>query len=306
MGIFDKNIHMNGSGTTYQAFLDLADAAEEKGGTIGDRTVRLVKAGDGLATTTSLGTKGARADQIADARNAFLQAIAREYGYAARDIAAKMLGDEKDPVPLTARSIRAVNEALGDKDALAADSALIRQFKGDFEIEVVASFQLLESRMGTTPAELDRGKIQAEVIKLIKEGTYPNTKDGMREAVRNVAAQRVAVAMRMESLFRARGVPEYMVPRLAAMVLDKAMAIVDDYKVRSGDDVIGKLHTLATNFAMESKDFIDRCNIASGRTPSMARMPRRPLKTSSPSSTSCKTKKCQWRSSRPNATMRSN
>ena len=262
MGIFDKNIHMNGAGTTYQAFLDLADAAEEKGGTIGDRTVRLVKAGDGLATTTSSGTKGVRAEQIADARNAFLQAIAREYGYAARDIAAKMLGDEKDPVPLTARSIRAVNEALGDKDALAADSALIRQFKGDFEIEVVASFQLLESRMGTTPAELDRGKIQAEVIKLIKEGTYPNTKDGMREAVRNVAAQRVAVAMRMESLFRARGVPEYMVPRLAAMVLDKAMAIVDDYKVRSGDDVIGKLHTLATNFAMESKDFIDRCNIA--------------------------------------------
>ena len=68
MGIFDKNIHMNGSRTTYQAFLDLADAAEEKGGTIGDRTVRLVKAGDGLATTTSLGTKGARADQIAGAR----------------------------------------------------------------------------------------------------------------------------------------------------------------------------------------------------------------------------------------------
>ena len=34
MGIFDKNIHMNGAGTTYQAFLDLADAAEKKGGTI--------------------------------------------------------------------------------------------------------------------------------------------------------------------------------------------------------------------------------------------------------------------------------
>ncbi len=80
MGIFDKNIHMNGSGTTYQAFLDLADAAEREGGTIGNRTVRLVKAGDGLATTTSLGTKGDRADQIAGARNAFLCAIAREYG----------------------------------------------------------------------------------------------------------------------------------------------------------------------------------------------------------------------------------
>ena len=53
--------------------------------------------GDGLATTTSLGTKGDRADQIAGARSAFLQAIAREYGYAARDIAAKTLGDGKDP-----------------------------------------------------------------------------------------------------------------------------------------------------------------------------------------------------------------
>ena len=93
MGIFDNNIHMNGSGTTYQAFLDLANAAENKDGMLGDRTVRLVKAGDGLATTTSLGTKGARADQIAGARDAFLLAIAREYGYAARDIAAKTLGD---------------------------------------------------------------------------------------------------------------------------------------------------------------------------------------------------------------------
>ena len=68
MDIFDNNIHMNGAGTTYQAFLDLADAAEKKDGMLGDRTVRLVKAGDGLATTTSLGTKGARADQIAGYR----------------------------------------------------------------------------------------------------------------------------------------------------------------------------------------------------------------------------------------------
>ena len=42
MGYFDNNIHMNGAGTTYQAFLDLADAAEAKGGMIGERTVRLV------------------------------------------------------------------------------------------------------------------------------------------------------------------------------------------------------------------------------------------------------------------------
>ena len=36
MDIFDNNIHVNGAGTAYQAFLDLADAAEKKDGMIGD------------------------------------------------------------------------------------------------------------------------------------------------------------------------------------------------------------------------------------------------------------------------------
>ena len=262
MGIFDKNIHMNGAGTTYQAFLDLADAAEREGGTIGNRTVRLVKAGDGLATTTSLGTKGARADQIADARNAFLQAIAREYGYAARDIAAKTLGDGKDPVPLTARSIRAVNKALGDKGALAAESALIRQFKLDFDVEIVTAQQWLGFRMGVPGIKLDHAKVQAEVLKLVKEGKYPNTQSGMKEAIRDVAAPRVAAAARMESLFRARGVPEHWAPKLAARAVDKAVAILDDTSVSHGDAVNDKLNTLATEFAAENNDFFDRFSIA--------------------------------------------
>ena len=253
---------MNGSGTTYQAFLDLANAAEKKDGMLGDRTVRLVKAGDGLATTTSLGTKGARADQIAGARDAFLLAIAREYGYAARDIAAKALGDGKAPVPLTARTIRAVNQALGDKGALAEESALIREFKGDFDIEVAASRQMLALRMGTSDVELDRGKIQAEVLKLVKEGKYPNTKDGMRQAIRDVAAPRVAVAAQMESLFRARGVPPHLAPGLAAKALDKAMAIFDDTSISYGDAVNDKLNTLATELAEGSKDFFARSAIA--------------------------------------------
>ena len=74
MGIFDNNVHMNGAGTTYQSFLDLAEEAEQKGGKIGDRTVRLVKAGDGLATTTFHGTTGARADQIGGARKKLFDA----------------------------------------------------------------------------------------------------------------------------------------------------------------------------------------------------------------------------------------
>ena len=93
MGIFDKNIHMNGAGTSYQAFLDLADAAAKNDGTIGNRTVRLVKDGDGLATTTFNGIKGDRVSQIANAREAFLTSIAREFGYAARSIAEKALGE---------------------------------------------------------------------------------------------------------------------------------------------------------------------------------------------------------------------
>ena len=262
MGIFDKNIHMNGSGTTYQAFLDLADAAEREGGTIGNRTVRLVKAGDGLATTTSLGTKGDRADQIAGARNAFLYAIAREYGYAARDIAAKTLGDGKAPVPLTARTIRAVNQALGDKGALAAESALIRQFKLDFDVEIVTAQQWLGFRMGVPGIKLDHAKVQAEVLKLVKEGKYPNTQSGMKEAIRDVAAPRVAAAARMESLFRARGVPEHWAPKLAAKAVDKAVAILDDTSVSHGDAVNDKLNTLATEFAAENNDFFDRFSIA--------------------------------------------
>ena len=261
MGMLDNNIHMNGAGTTYQAFLDLADAAEEKGGTIGDRTVRLVKAGDGLATTTSLGTKGARADQIAGARSAFLYAITREYGYAARDIAAKALGDEKAPVPLTARTIRAVNQALGDKGALAAESALVRQFKLDFDVAIVTAQQWLEFRMGVTGIKLDHAKVQAEVLKLVKEGKYPNTKDGMKEALNDVAAPRVAAAVRMESLFRARGVPEHMAPRLAAKAVDKAVAILNDTSVSCGDAVNDRLNTLATEFTEESKDFFERCSL---------------------------------------------
>ena len=262
MSIFDKNIHMNGAGTSYQAFLDLADAAEEKGGTIGDRTVRLVKAGDGLATTTSLGTKGARADQIAGARNAFLQAIAREYGYAARNIALKTLGTGKDSVPLTARSIRAVNQALGDKDALAADSAFIREFKGDFDIMVSFVRMQVSSRIDASAADFDFGKVQAEAMKLIDEGTYPKTMDGLRAAVRDVAAPRVAVASRMASLFRDRGVPAQLAPRLAAKVLDKAMAIFEDNSVPSGDAVIGKLSDLVASFLAENKDVFARYSLA--------------------------------------------
>ena len=106
MGIFDKNIHMNGSGTSYQAFLDLADAA---------------------------------------AKN---------------------------------------DQAIGDKGALAAESALVRESKMEFDIAVGFVRTQREDRMGVTKSELDRGKIQAEALKLIREGKFPNNKDGLKAASR--------------------------------------------------------------------------------------------------------------------------
>lgn len=266
MGYFDNNIHMNGAGTTYQAFLDLADAAEAKGGMIGERTVRLVKAGDGLATTTSRGTKGARADQISGARDAFLLAIAREFGYAARNIAARTLGDGNNAVPLTARTIRAVNQALGNKDALAAESALVRQFKMDFDIEVASARQYLSLRMGVAVGELDRGKIQAVALKLIEDGTFPNTKDGLRSAVRDVAAPQVAAAARLEPMLRAKGVPAHLAPVFADKLAAKGGKILDSAALHHGDAVIAALDALSAKYVEEDPDAIAALTVDKAET----------------------------------------
>ena len=259
MGLFDKNIHMNGAGTDYKAFLDIAGSAEEKGGKIDNRAVRLVKAGDGLATTTSSGTKGARATQIRGARDAFLNSIAREFGYAARSIAEKTLGDS---LPLTARSIRAVDEALGDKGALAARSALIREHKGDFDIMAAFVLAQLSPRMGATKAELDRGRIQAEVLRLIGKGQFTNDKDGMCAAVRDVAGKRVAAAVRLESLLRELGAPAHLTSKIAGTAIDKAVAIIDDGTIPDGEAVSGKLRELAAKCLEEGQYIIDQDKMA--------------------------------------------
>ena len=109
MGIFDKNIHMNGAGTTYQAFLDLADAAEKKGGTIGDRTVRLVKSGDGkklaeqffqfVAKTNAMITDKAESESVkgADDYSAFVGTAADLLFAMHSEIADGARGLEADP-----------------------------------------------------------------------------------------------------------------------------------------------------------------------------------------------------------------
>lgn len=263
MGLFDNNIHLNGAGTSYQSFLQLADEAEQKGGKIGDRTVRLVRAGDGLATTTFSGTKGERATQIGSARKAFLDAIAKEFGYAARNIAEKTLGAaDGEPVPLTARTIRAVNRALGDTGALAADSALVREFKTDFDLEVAGAELSLGSRMGGNGCKLDRGRIQAEALRLIGEGKFTNDKDGLRNAVRSAVAPRAIAAMQMEALLRAQGIPPHLVQRLAEPVLDEAAAVLDDFTIPGGAAVAARLDALVEKCLINGKAIFARDALA--------------------------------------------
>jgi len=262
MGIFDSNIHMNGAGTTYQSFLDLADEAEQKGGKIGDRTVRLVKAGDGLATTTSHGTTGARADQIGGARKAFLDAIAKEFGYTARSIAEKTLSEGGQAVPLTARTIRAVNQALGDTGALAKDNKLVLKNKTDFDLAIAAANYDFGDRMGVEDFKIDCGRVQTEALKLIREGKITNDKDGLMKAVREVVAPRVAVAMRIEAKLRDMGVPEYLVRRVAAQVLDEAVEVLNDYSFSSGKAVVAKLNELALKSLTNGQDVFDRDAVA--------------------------------------------
>ena len=262
MGLFDNNIHMNGAGTTYQSFLDLADEAEQKGGKIGDRTVRLVKAGDGLATTTFHGTTGARADQIGGARKAFLDAIAKEFGYTARSIAEKTLSEGGQTVPLTARTIRAVHQALGDTNALAKDNELVLKNKTDFDLAIAAANYDFGDRMGVADFKIDCGRVQTEALKLIREGKFTNDKDGLMKAVREVAAPRVAVAMRIEAKLRTHGVPEYLVRRVAATVLDEAVEVLDDYSFRSGKAVAAKLDELAMKSLTNGQDVFDRDAVA--------------------------------------------
>ena len=245
MGLFDYNIHRNGMGTEYQSFLDIAAAAEKKGDGIANRTVRLVKKGDGLATTTSLGLKGARAEQIDGARKAFLDAIVRTYGFEACEKAKKVLGDGVKPVPLTARRINAVNEALGDKKALSGKAAFIRKHYVDFTTRSVFEKFKLGDSMKMTDAEkeeFDLGRIESETTKILVEkygedfvkvevedgnGLLPDADppekprradDGTLEKLRGAiseATARVAAAVRLATLLRAAGVSGKLARELA-------------------------------------------------------------------------------------------
>ncbi len=106
MSLFSNANERIAQGLDYSHFCNLAQDALDKfrsGGAIGDRTVRLTKNGQGIATTRFSGTQGARVDQIAGARSAYLDAVERAFGLNARMKAAEMLEADGPGKPLTSR-----------------------------------------------------------------------------------------------------------------------------------------------------------------------------------------------------------
>ena len=266
MGLFDRNIHMNGAGTKYEAFLRLAAAAENKGAKIGGRTVRLVKAGNGLATTTSHTTEGARADQIADARKAFLDTIEREFGIGARWRAEQVLGrGAQNAKPLTARTIRQVADALGDTNALARERAPIIQNLALVNGAIESTCETLCSRLGLAAEEIDRQKIEKAALGFIRKKEFENTADGLREAVEKATAY-VALSMCVKETLESRkdengnpAVPASVVDMLVREIVVNggAAELLNDMDARD-DNFQCDLDRLVSETIAKAKPYIEK------------------------------------------------
>ena len=65
--------------------------------------------------------------------------------------------------------------------------------------------------------------------------------------------------MRLESVLREKGVPEHLVRRFAEPIIDKGVAILEDYTVRGGEGVSDKLFDLAVkHLADKGTEFFER------------------------------------------------
>ena len=233
MGYFDRNIHMNGQGTSFDTFLRLAQSAEAKSGAIGNRTVRVVRDQNGLATTTSAGLKGERRQQISDARTAFLHAVESEYGMQGKAAAMKLLHDENGvKIPLTARLIRKVANSMKDFDGIKAENEIIRSNIGEIKrtIEQVGADL---SRKGLPVAErfdpADFGRIERDLIERLKSGKCQKTKNGVLNAVQELAKERYVDAYLENSASdRMKNVPESVRKTVQSRILSDMVQIVDD------------------------------------------------------------------------------
>ena len=250
MGILDKNLHMNGQGTTYQAFLKIAEAAEKKGDTIANRAVRLVKDGIGLATTSSTKVTGARAAQIANARESFLHAIEMEFGSTAKLKAEKFLaGTEGKGVPLTARTIRAVSNSLAGIQKTKT-AGVVKTSPTQFKLQVQKAFDEVLASLGKDVGTIDFAKVEEKALKLIKGGKFKDDLDGHLQAAKEATLQ-IALLGQLGALLRVKGVPQKSVDALSKDLLPRAVDIYNDKSPRTEAGVFDRLEEFVDKYIKE-------------------------------------------------------
>ena len=189
--MFDNNIHRNDGGRTYQSFLDIANAAEKKGGDVKGRAIRVVKHGDGLATTTSGIVFGSHVSQVNEACVAFLRAVEAEYGMAAKAAAyKKMLSQNgRSMIPLTARVIKSVSQSMARFESTKDSTAVVRQNISDIKAtikQVRDEYKANNPKLANITTEEYAG-IERDLLKAIEEETCDGTKEGILNTVRDLA-----------------------------------------------------------------------------------------------------------------------
>lgn len=202
MGIFGIGTHGNvriAQGLDYENFTSLAVSANDtvtgKGGEIGTRAVRLTKDGSGIATTRSDGTGGgARADQIARARIAFLDAVEVQFGVGARMKAQEMMDADGKGKPLTARIIKAIDAAINPYTHTLKPTHFVASQRDVFDQAMQDAVVSTMNARPNTIVNVDPVKIEARVVELLKKETFPMNQPGLVRAVAQAVAEAVAEA----------------------------------------------------------------------------------------------------------------
>lgn len=196
--LFNKgNEHLR-KGLNYDCFTSLAQNATDKfrkGGTVENRTIRLTKNGKGIATTTFSGTSGARVNQIASARIAYLQAVENKFGLNARATAEAMLTENGKHKPLSSRVIKAINDKINPEGGSAQREArFIVSQRAVFNRAIQDATDSMKAQYPLADFKLDPVKIEADVIKLLKTDrkTFQLTSQGLASAVAQVVADNIA------------------------------------------------------------------------------------------------------------------
>lgn len=192
ISLFNKGNERIAQGLNYDNFTMLANYADDhvrKGGSIGDRTIRLTKDGKGIATTTFSGSSGARVGQIENARKTFLDAVERKFGLNAREKAASMLTEEGRNVPLTSRLIKAINSEIIPGSNREQASRFVASQRAVFDRAIEDAVVSIAKQNPRAQFNIDPAEIERKAIALFRDETFPMTPQGLASAVAQAVAE---------------------------------------------------------------------------------------------------------------------